>query len=240
MLAIGSIRGAPGATTLALALASVSNASDRLVVEADPSGGVLAARFALGLEPGLVSLASVRRDLEHSEVLAHTQLLDGGVRVLCGPAYPDHARCALTLGADRLAPRLQRLPGEVFVDLGRVDGIDSTSPFIAAATRVLLVVRPDLETLQGLAHRVAALAAPSGPLVDVVVVGQRPYRCVDVAALLGSSVVVHELPFDGRTADALNARRAMSPLTLRRAPLIRGVARLLESLTASSRVEASA
>ncbi len=47
IVAIGSLRGSPGATTMAVALASVwdrPRAGAPLVVEADPDGGVLAAR----------------------------------------------------------------------------------------------------------------------------------------------------------------------------------------------------
>src|SRR5690606_40344837 len=59
LVALTSVKGAPGVTTTVLAMAAVCPPSRRLVVvEADPEGGVLAARLGLRAEPGLVTLAA--------------------------------------------------------------------------------------------------------------------------------------------------------------------------------------
>ena len=59
-----SAHGAPGVTTTALTLAGVWPKNRQcLLVEADPSGGVVAARFGLQDSPGLASLAAAARRL---------------------------------------------------------------------------------------------------------------------------------------------------------------------------------
>ena len=62
LIAVGSVKGSPGATTFGLALAAQwPDSGPRILAELDPSGGDLAARFALSLSPGLVSLAAAVR-----------------------------------------------------------------------------------------------------------------------------------------------------------------------------------
>jgi len=230
MIAVGSVRGAPGATTLALALGLVSANRVALVVEADPSGGVLAARRDLGLEPGLVSLAAVRRDMEASEVLAHSQVVVPGLRVVCGPATPHQARAALAMGAERLAARLHRLDEDVVIDVGRLDDVEFTAPLLRSARRLLLVVRPDLESLQSLGSRLDALASATGVPIDVVTVGEVPYRSSDVSALVGTAHNVYPVPADTRSADALNGRRALGRIALQRSALLRAAAHVRRSV----------
>ena len=57
LVALGSVRGAPGVSTLALLLAGGIEGTP--VVEADLAGGVMSARYELGREPGLTTLAGV-------------------------------------------------------------------------------------------------------------------------------------------------------------------------------------
>ena len=65
IVTVGSVRGSPGVTSWSLLLAAAwpaGPAVDRVVLEADPDGGVLGARYGLGVEPGAVSLiAALRR-----------------------------------------------------------------------------------------------------------------------------------------------------------------------------------
>jgi MinD-like ATPase involved in chromosome partitioning or flagellar assembly len=60
VLALASAKGAPGVTTAAVALGAVWPRRV-LLVEGDPAGGDLAARFHLPPEPNLVSLGMVAR-----------------------------------------------------------------------------------------------------------------------------------------------------------------------------------
>src|SRR5262249_57798282 len=61
LVVVAGGKGAPGATTTALGLASAWTGQRRVVVEADPDGGVLAARLGLGLAPGLMTVAAAPR-----------------------------------------------------------------------------------------------------------------------------------------------------------------------------------
>src|SRR5688572_10390884 len=60
---MSSVRGAPGVTSWSLLLASAwpSPRTDRVVLEADADGGVLAARYGLGVEPGVAALVAAAR-----------------------------------------------------------------------------------------------------------------------------------------------------------------------------------
>ena len=97
MVCLGSAHGSPGVTTTALALAATWPEHRRcLLVEADPFGGVIAARYGLGDTPGLSSLAAVgRRGLDDDVVWQHAQQLSGGVLVLVGPASADEAHAVV-------------------------------------------------------------------------------------------------------------------------------------------------
>jgi hypothetical protein len=67
IVTVGSVRGSPGVTSWALLLAAAWPAEfdvERAVLEADVSGGVIGARYGLGVEPGAVSLTAALRRTE--------------------------------------------------------------------------------------------------------------------------------------------------------------------------------
>jgi hypothetical protein len=72
-----------------------------VVVEADPSGGDLAAGFSLAAEPGLVSLAAAARHARHARhgavLREHTQALPGGLPVVAAPVDAEQATRACDL-----------------------------------------------------------------------------------------------------------------------------------------------
>ena len=86
IVALGSIRGAPGVTSWAVLLAAAWPPEfqiERVVLEADPAGGVLGARYGLGVEPGVAAfLASLRRnDAELLDVEPFARMVDNHVWV---------------------------------------------------------------------------------------------------------------------------------------------------------------
>lgn len=99
LVVVGSVKGAPGVTTACMALAVAWPAGwQPVVVEADPSGGDLAAGFSLAGEPGLVSLAAAARHAHHGAVLReHTQALPGGLPVVAAPVDAEQATRACDL-----------------------------------------------------------------------------------------------------------------------------------------------
>lgn len=213
VVAVGSVRGAPGVTTTSLLLAAALEGG--VLVEADLNGGVVAVRYGLGREPGLTTLAAERPT--HPEGWkAHAQLA-GGVPVLVGP---DGAAGAVALwrgAGERLEVVLRRADAAVVVDLGR---LGDSPPLLGIVDLALVLVRPVAEHLVALSHRLAALR--SGVCradIAVVLVGNGPYGAADLEPW--GVEVIASLPDDRRAAAAL-AEGGWSTL-IRRSSLARHV-----------------
>jgi hypothetical protein len=236
-VAFASAKGSPGVTTTLAALAGTWPADRPLVlVELDPSGGDLVARFDLGTEPGLVTLAaSGRRDLNGETLLAHTQPLpaapagDGPFRrVLAAPVSADQATAALTALRGGLARALDGVDADVLVDCGR---LDPSSPVFEVATRAELLVmlaRPIVSEVHHLSARMGALPSATTSLLTV---GDRPYAVDEVAEAVGA----HPLgcvAFDPRAAAALSGDLGNAARVLRRSRLLRDAAAVADALAA--------
>jgi MinD-like ATPase involved in chromosome partitioning or flagellar assembly len=220
VIAVGSLRGSPGATTLAVALAAARADSGRtaLVVEADPDGGVMAARFGLGHRPCLTDLAvRARGAVDPDEIWEYAQPLRRGLPVLVGHPSADQCHATLRTGAPRLAPLLDGLSDhDVVVDIGRLRPGSPAQALIDAAALVVVVVRSRLEDIDGARPRLAGLERGG-----VVLVGHRPYGADEVAEALGIPVL-GVVPDDARGAGAVGAATHRT----RRLPLLRSVAAL--------------
>lgn len=129
LIALFSDKGSPGATTLALALATVWPQPVALV-ECDPAGGDLALRLtdpagrpALCPEPGLLTLAAdARRDpTGTASTWAHGQplLAVSGPVVVPGLDRPEQGAALAGLWPS-IAALLARPHGDVLADLGRL------------------------------------------------------------------------------------------------------------------------
>ena len=178
VVAVTSLHGAPGATTLAAALANVVPGS--VLIEADPSGGVLAARCGVAREPGLVTLAADR----DGELSQHVQFA-GDMALVPGPESADQATLVLR-SAGAVIGEHARSAAWAFVDVGRLGVDDTVTPLLDAADALILVCEPTVEQLAVLAARLPALARRQ-PLV--VLVGDRPYGAAEVARELGVTAV---------------------------------------------------
>jgi len=238
LVAVAAAKAAPGVTTSALAVAAVwpvdaapdADADRRvLLVEGDPGGGDLAARFGLAAQPGLVSLAAAaRRQVDAALVAAHAQALPGGLGVLVGPPGAEQAAAALGMLAPAVVAGLDGLDGvDVVADLGRLDPASPALGLAQASSLLVLLVRPRLAELQHLAHRVAALR-PECRALGLVVVGTGPYPAEEIAAALGVEVL-GTLPADPRAAGLLGGGAA-SVGALRRTPLVRAARSLAEAI----------
>lgn len=196
VVVVGSVRGAPGVTTIASLIAGAMDKS--VLVEADLTGGVLAVRYQLGREPGLTSLAA-DRSTSPQRWTDHAQSA-GGVPVLVGPDAPATAQALWRAAGDRLAMALrQDRSTTAIADVGR---FDADSPLVAAADLIALVVRPVAEHLVGLGHRLDALRAAAHPgSLAVLVAGPGPYRPGDIAEAFSVPVLGH-VPEDRRAAAA--------------------------------------
>ncbi|QYG94405.1 hypothetical protein HC251_19500 [Iamia sp. SCSIO 61187] len=226
LVVLGSARGAPGVTTASLLIAGAIQGS--LLVEADVAGGVLAARYGLGREPGLTTMAA--EPSEEHRWQEHAQSA-GGVAVLVGPDAPDAAE-ALWRGAGlRLGTALTRCDADLVVaDLGR---LGRRSPLVGAADLILLVARPTIEHLVTLSHHVPRLRDGSRARIGMVLTGRGPYRADEIADALQVEVV-GELPDDPAAADALSGARTSG---LSRSRLARASIGLADTVARSARVQ---
>lgn len=188
-------KGAPGVTTLVLALAhawhTTRQALPPLVVEADLDGGSMAAGFFQGKTPkdrGLIQLA-LHRDADPMLVLAGQciEVAGAGFSVLLGPDSPGRAAGA-TSAWPALAAAIRPLSDEeevdVLIDLGRARPGACTTALVPTLDRLVWVMGSSLPSV--LATRAAITervhGAGDGPRVGVVVVGPgRPYRSAEIA-----------------------------------------------------------
>jgi len=215
VICFASVRGAPGTTTTALAVASWLE--DSVLVEADPDGGVLALRYGLGREPGLTTLA-VSPLLDAQGLRAHAQLLPGGTPVIVAPESSSQVTHVWRAAGARLGPLLASSgTGHVIVDVGRVGASSPALPFAGAADVLVLVCRPLAEEVIPTAERALALGREN-PHVGIVLVGDRPYGPADVEAQLGVTVL-GVVTHDPKGALALAGGRAVR--SLGRSPLMR-------------------
>jgi len=195
IIGVCSDKGSPGVTTLAVALGLVWPGEQCLVMECDPSGGVLSFRMQhaelgglLQPEPSAASLAAAaRRGLPADGLSRFCQPTTLGVAVIPGP--PTAQRWVPLRGLwPQIAQELADWPGTVIADLGRLQPGNAALPVAQEATSVLLVGHCDAEGLFGLRDRAATLAHVLGdpdrerPSVAVVVTDSPAHRRTAVKA----------------------------------------------------------
>lgn len=236
LTAVCSVKGSPGVTTFALALAARWPAGPEcVVVEADPAGGDIGIRFDLPTTPGLVSLAAAaRRDDDPRLLWRHTQALPGGLRVVVAPVAPEQTRAALSaLGeAEVLRRAADRDSAVVVADAGRLEPGVPVPPIVAVADHTVVMVRAHT---QDLAHAAARLATISRAARRThLLLAGRGHTPGEVVRELGTPVL-GVVPADRRGAAALGGHH---PGVVRRGPsrsaLGRAAARVARKLAATS------
>ena len=229
LVAIGSVKGSPGVTTLALEVAgnwpTAGQMVRPLVVEVDPAGGDVAARSGLSDTPGLMALAAaVRRSALPEMVEECVQLLPNGIPVVTGPAGAQQAAAAVSLFAGSGGIAALRgsteTTGTVLLDLGRLE--EPTVPLVQAVDVLLLVTRGEVDALAHVAARVAELRSYAAG-VELAVVGPSPYPASEIGAAFGIGRV-HLLPWDPRTAAGRHGQ--LAPRRWRVEPLVRAASNL--------------
>jgi hypothetical protein len=233
-VAFASVRAAPGVTTTAVALACVWPGRV-LLVEAAEDGGVLAARFGLAAQPGLMSVAAAARHDTVVEVSAHTQPLpgtDGRIGVLAGPPSVETAGAVWRSLGPSFGRLLDTVDAAVLIDAGRLSAAPATAGLLATVDRLVVVARPRLDELQTLARRLPAVRRLASR-VELVLVGGQPYPPGEVAATL-QVPVVGVLAHDPHAADALAGVRTRWGLA--RSRLLRTATHLTGPLTRDTAV----
>jgi len=200
LFAVCSLKGAPGATTVALAMAAVlsHDHADAFLVEADPAGGDLCALMGLATTPGIMSLAAACR--HHSATLdltAHAQHLPGGGWGLLGPTDPDQASAILAALASRLGQGLAAASRHAVIDCGRWGATSPVAPLLREATATAVCIRATVPAIEAARVRADALREATGGRVGLVVVGAYPYGPELIERFTGLPVV-GVVPIDRR------------------------------------------
>jgi hypothetical protein len=231
MLVVAGGKHSPGTTTLAHTIATVAGAG--LLVEADPSGGDLAVRNGLAVDPGLASLTvAARTGLDHQHLRDHVQTLPSGVEVLVSSVAVRHATSTIATIAGPLAALLHADDAELtVVDVGRVDNADIVGPFLTVADRVLFVTGSGADDAASARSRVDMLR-DHNRFVTVVVTGRDGFGLGAISAALAVPDMVR-VPWDPRAAARVNTGRALDRWTTRSA-YVRAVAHLTRHLTSGS------
>lgn len=237
LIAVASAKGAPGVTTLAVALAALAPRR-AVLADLDPAGGDIVLRYPapdgspLDPDRGLLSLgADVRRDAA-APFPPHVQLVSGGLEVLVGASSPEQMT-ALGPVWPALGRILHDAPErDVVADCGRVSTGSPTLPVLQAADLVLFLARDSVEQLAHLRDRLQTL----GPLLGhsarlaVAIVAPEKSRATvgDTQRLLDSSGL--HVPVLGVVADDPKGARLLQGVSAGsagRSTLVRSVRSLV-------------
>jgi hypothetical protein len=235
ILALASLAGSPGVTTVAVG-AALNWPRPVILVEADTSKsssilpGFLRGQVdhALGLTP--LSVDHQRGDITLANLWAQTIELAPERYVIPGFSSLQAARGTTTLWVALGAALAGRDAAgvDVLVDFGRLSPNDSRMPLLQQADGVLLVARPVLPDVAALAPRVGDLAASLGLagrdgalsllLVDSASEG---YSSAEITKALGVPVTAR-LAWDVRAATVYSLG-ATRQLRFDRSPLVRSL-----------------
>lgn len=234
VVAVASLKGAPGVTTAALSLALTwTGSADVVLAELDIDGGSIASWLGLDQQVGSLSLAAALRRQQDANVVAdHVQRLDERLGVLAGPIVGDSARVAV----DRVADAVARFGGDervVVADVGRITNNDLGASFWNTADVSVLVVRPIASELQRLSALLDVLRTASQ--FRVLLAGNGHYGEDEIAKTL-DVVVVGTIADDERAASAIRDGRA-DVRQLRKSRLLRSAAVVADGLAALTDVD---
>ena len=228
-------------TTTAVALAAGWPVTDdTILVEADPTGGDLAAWFDLPVTPSLSTVVTRVLDGAWPDIEQHTRLAHNGLRLVPAPARAAESAQAVGESARSLVPSLAALRSPVTIaDVGRLPATPASHPFVGAAAVVVLVHRQATQSaraaavrLQRLAEQLAALAVSPAPVV-VAVAGAQPFDLAEIERFLAdadatAATSLVGLPDDPLTAAVFAGRTGVSARRLGRLPLVRASRDLAE------------
>ena len=228
LYALVSAGGSPGVTTAALAL-SLGWPGQVILAECDPSGGDILAGLFAGHLPARGGLLALAMEAGHNpEAVAAAlwpqliELDDERGRLLLAGLSDPRQSTALAPVWPVLAGMLAAQPADVIADCGRLDaGGAGPEPVLAAASLVVLVLRPTLRQVSKARARIEMLAQLLGGSrrVMLLLIGEGTSTPREVARALGVPVA-GSLPHDPKAASVLSDG-AGSRRGLQARPLIR-------------------
>ncbi len=255
ILSVCSTKGSPGVTSAALTLAAAWP-RQVLLVEADPSGGVLAYRCAsasggpLAESPSIIGLAAAARSDQPRVLSDFAQNLACGVPIVQGVTTPAQGRGLADLWP-AIAGALRVPDVDVIIDVGRLDVADSSMALATASDRVLVAHTPSMESViharEALLEYASSIDSPlTDPRLVPLMIGparhasndRRDVDSVFAVSGLALAPTVH-LPLDRAALDRLEAgERADGRLS--RTILLRAAVALAHQLTTTRTAEVPA
>ena len=245
IVGVCTVKGTVGATTTALAIAAAgATRSPAWLIEADPSGGVLAGLCPQLATSGLERLTSNRESFALEFLDGASQPL-GAFRVAVAPVDAFRASVAVSSPRSEWLSDLGRMEGLIVVDLGRVNAGSSTWPLLALADVVMVVVAPTSLGLAGAVEwcehggRVAPGVTGIDPNVCRIVTVHPPekrrrseFDPSDVRSQIGDRLAGC-LPWDLNAVDLLLRGAEFGHQSLKGSPLCRAAGALTEGLAVS-------
>jgi hypothetical protein len=209
-------KGSPGVSWTATVLGMVWP-GERVLLEADPSGGDAALRLRtpegqlLPPQSGLRGLAvDARSGNLPTSLLSYAHQTSLGVPVIPATDMRTEDFALIARQWPAVAAAVDRWPGTVIADLGRLQEDSSAGPVAAASRIMLLIARCTPEGLYHLRERAGALAARLGqgahgrsPLAVAIIcpARQRSTRLRDVKELLAAEASTSTIPVAGWIAE---------------------------------------
>jgi hypothetical protein len=207
LITVCSVKNAPGATTLGLGLAALWPESNAVLLECDPEGGDLAARFGHHPQPGLTGLAAVARAEDAQVNLGeHTQEVGVGARVVLATPGDAAAAAVRTLTYSGIEV-LRRAADDqaVIVDIGRLARGGPGMRLAAVADHVLIVAGAQLSDAVQVQARLEWLRPELSGRLWLVRSGDNGYGSAELSREL-KVPVLGEMPTSRLVAGALAGR----------------------------------
>ena len=170
-----SMKGAPGVTTLAC-LVGASWPEDRraVVIEGDPSGGDLAARFHLSSRAGWPSFNATARRACESTFEPHLQQLPGGLDVLVGTRGLQGDEAIRSVRDLHACVAGSPSPWDLVVDLGRFSR-GASEVWMEFSDRVVVCARNDAASLMQIREKAPAALEGCRERACLAIVGNGRY-----------------------------------------------------------------
>jgi hypothetical protein len=233
VIAMASVKGAPGVTTLACLVGATWPAERPVMVaEADRGGGDLAARFGLSAKCGWSTFASAsRRSPSTLAIAPHLQRLPGGLSVLIGPTRSQRVEdSGMIESLLSVLPAQPEGPWDVIADLGRITpGQLVAGGWLERSDAAVIVVRGDAPSILHVKERATAIRQQSGDRSCLVVVGASRYSNAEIEEFTGVTVAGN-VPFEPDVAAVATGERG-GQRRLSRSLLVESASRLARTLS---------
>ncbi|MEU5308791.1 hypothetical protein [Streptomyces sp. NPDC021562] len=215
LITLGSLTGAPGVTTTALALAAAwpheaDGGVRPVVVEANVWGGDLATRYGAPYTPGLLDVAAAARQPQPGSLLGAVAELPFGVRAVVAPAGRGACGEAVRVLAAESGRRVLTGDagdrGTALLDVGRIG--EDVAGLLSSSDHVMLVTRGCPEALTHVYAHLLGIGEEARR-ITLAVVGPCSFPSGEITQALGVGDVVF-LPWDVRTVAAMRSQRRIT------------------------------